>query len=887
MKRTTRLIAVILAAVLSLAMIPFSAFAASTALQGKTIVALGDSMTRFGTTASGATSSTGEKTYPYYLSTNDYLGVPVINAGVGGDTTNHAMARFKTDVLDKNPDVVIICLGMNDQATIMSSGLPNVSLAVYRSNLDYFAKTLKAQGSDVVFVTPSPVNTNSGYYVPGGYGLDYSGVHMADFCNAIREVAYENDCTLVDINYECAFENMNTFAQYGDGIHHSDYGRKQYAKYISDHLQAVYDGTNKATMTVNCVDEDGNLLSSETLIGAAGAHVTVASPVIEGYETADADVQTTFVNGATFTFTYSLEIYKLLEKAESLNAFGYDEFIVDLIRETVAEAKQEAESANPDTAKLMALAESLNSLIETANGSTYVVSKGKPYTTTAPNRGTIHDDDQIRLTDGEKGSTDGGTGRYSGWNATGAIDITIDLGTATSVNSFSAYAASDGGWGIKKPAKLVVSVSDDGVNFKEVASQTELKTTFNLVNKKGTWDTTVITAVTEEPVTAKYVRLSVTPNGSFVWLSEVEAALRFRPAEDTAYITGINRMVYGGDCIIFTPDFGVIDPETANHKWTRNILAQWDAENENYVVLSATAGAGDATESITLEDGQILIACHSDEVETDCIINKNRFSTLQEGDTFTLSGIDVENASLDILPYAKLLNGKAEIELKDAKTFWVTHFNNNTVEGAGTIFTNAYTGCAWWLNIAFKPVEGLENVYEVVEKSDGASNGSGKALDIPEGGFVWAINNGNNYVSIYGDEHDVNFSNQASRDAIAAGRKLKVGDMIQISGINLLTQQIPTTTEYIDYYSSAYVCTAKFAMYDPNAVVEPEYTLGDVNADGAVNQYDYILVKRHYFGTRTLNDTELLPADVNKDGKVDQYDYILICRHYFGTYKIG
>ena len=66
-----------------------------------------------------------------------------------------------------------------------------------------------------------------------------------------------------------------------------------------------------------------------------------------------------------------------------------------------------------------------------------------------------------------------------------------------------------------------------------------------------------------------------------------------------------------------------------------------------------------------------------------------------------------------------------------------------------------------------------------------------------------------------------------------------------------------------------------------------EYTLGDVNADGAVNQYDYILVKRHYFGTRILTDSELLPADVNKDSKVDQYDYILICRHYFGTYVIG
>ena len=75
---------------------------------------------------------------------------------------------------------------------------------------------------------------------------------------------------------------------------------------------------------------------------------------------------------------------------------------------------------------------------------------------------------------------------------------------------------------------------------------------------------------------------------------------------------------------------------------------------------------------------------------------------------------------------------------------------------------------------------------------------------------------------------------------------------------------------------------------DKNGIdYEPEYTLGDVNDDGKVDQYDYILVKRHYFGTRVLSDAETKPADVNKDGKVDQYDYILICRHYFGTYAIG
>lgn len=69
---------------------------------------------------------------------------------------------------------------------------------------------------------------------------------------------------------------------------------------------------------------------------------------------------------------------------------------------------------------------------------------------------------------------------------------------------------------------------------------------------------------------------------------------------------------------------------------------------------------------------------------------------------------------------------------------------------------------------------------------------------------------------------------------------------------------------------------------------KPEYNgLGDVNNDEAIDQYDYILVKRHYFETRLLTDDEASRADVNLDEVVDQFDYVLIMRHYFGTYVIG
>ncbi len=62
--------------------------------------------------------------------------------------------------------------------------------------------------------------------------------------------------------------------------------------------------------------------------------------------------------------------------------------------------------------------------------------------------------------------------------------------------------------------------------------------------------------------------------------------------------------------------------------------------------------------------------------------------------------------------------------------------------------------------------------------------------------------------------------------------------------------------------------------------------LGDVSADGIIDQYDYILVKRAYFGTVALDDIDFLAADIDGDGEILTYDYIAVKRHYFDTLDI-
>jgi len=94
-----------LAIVILLAVLGCAPRVANVDSTGTTIVCFGDSITE------GAGAARGED-YPSVLA--DMVSLPVINAGVGANTTTDALARIETDVFDHDPKMVIILLGGND-----------------------------------------------------------------------------------------------------------------------------------------------------------------------------------------------------------------------------------------------------------------------------------------------------------------------------------------------------------------------------------------------------------------------------------------------------------------------------------------------------------------------------------------------------------------------------------------------------------------------------------------------------------------------------------------------------------------------------------------------------------------------------------------------------
>lgn len=182
-------------------------------------------------------------------------GVPVkvINAGIGGNTTANAVARFEKDVLQKKPDLVVIQFGINDSAVDVWRDPPakksRVSQEQYEKNLRSLVKQLKAKQIDVILMTPNSLRwiprIKKLYGKPPYDPDDPDGFnqYLKAYAETMRQIAKENNLTLIDVY--AAFEayakqeGQTAHDLLLDGIHPNTQGQQLVAELLIPQIKQV------------------------------------------------------------------------------------------------------------------------------------------------------------------------------------------------------------------------------------------------------------------------------------------------------------------------------------------------------------------------------------------------------------------------------------------------------------------------------------------------------------------------------------------------------------------------------------------------------------------------------------------------------------------------
>ncbi len=434
-----------------------------------------------------------------------------------------------------------------------------------------------------------------------------------------------------------------------------------------------------------------------------------------------------------------------------------------------------------------------------------VISKGKSYTMTNVWESTVNDGK--KLTDGDKGNSDGGNGKFVGAKGT---EIVVNLGSAQSSNMYKIYMAA-GDYGVAVPygtqLDLEVSYSNDGTNFtKLVSANNSIRTGV----KNGAWETVTLTAVANSAISAQYIKFKVTSYASnnFVWLDEVEVMNGDPLLSGNVYVNGINSKIGSGDCFVFTPAFGTITVDNANHAYTANVVAKWDASKNGYVVKSKTFGDGSSTPSVTLASDEIMIAANNWETGVNdgsavvgSAANTNTLNSVMEGDIITLDGVNVSGGKVAAASYAKI------------------SFQATTAPEGEHVHTPGEKTCTGG--------QVCLTCGEVLAKPEDHDSGH------------WEI-----------DE------NYQHLQCTKCGEILK-SEEIKVSGLG---EARPEEKPYVrgDVNENGKVDARDYLLLKRNFFGTYDLTtqlqmVGDINGNGKVDARDYLLLKRYFFGTYDYN----------------------------------
>lgn len=147
-----------------------------------------------------------------------YPGTHVINAGVAGDTTGDGLRRIREDVLDHDPDLVLIAFGLND----MKNG---VSLSQFESDLSTIVLEVASNGAQPVLLTTTRLQQGVSVL---------ARLNPAPFNEIIRTLAEERDLYLIDVNDR--FKGLNTSKFLMDAAHPNWEGYRRLAEIIREGL---------------------------------------------------------------------------------------------------------------------------------------------------------------------------------------------------------------------------------------------------------------------------------------------------------------------------------------------------------------------------------------------------------------------------------------------------------------------------------------------------------------------------------------------------------------------------------------------------------------------------------------------------------------------------
>lgn len=204
------------------------------------VVFLGDSITEL------ADNKEGEGTYKGFLTLlreNVSQEIELINKGISGDKVSDLLIRYQKDVIELNPDIVFVYIGINDVWHKYATGT-GTDIDFYEKGLRRILTDIQSLGAKIILCTPTVIGENKGAFeLVNNFKdidtMDRMNNDLDAFSDVVRNLSSEFKVELLDLrnkfmNYisQNNPENHSKGILTYDGVHLNNAGNQ----FIADEM---------------------------------------------------------------------------------------------------------------------------------------------------------------------------------------------------------------------------------------------------------------------------------------------------------------------------------------------------------------------------------------------------------------------------------------------------------------------------------------------------------------------------------------------------------------------------------------------------------------------------------------------------------------------------
>ena len=163
-----------------------------------------------------------------YINSKDW-GNDVYNLSINGDDIHDLTRRFKIEIEERNPDVILIAEGLNNAQIDTKK---NVSEEVFKEDLSYLFQEAKKITKDIIFIGATKADESKTNPVPWHpeKQICYKNSEIEKYDDLVRDFCGKNDLLFISMFDLLENEDLE------DGLHPNSQGHEKMFERIKEFL---------------------------------------------------------------------------------------------------------------------------------------------------------------------------------------------------------------------------------------------------------------------------------------------------------------------------------------------------------------------------------------------------------------------------------------------------------------------------------------------------------------------------------------------------------------------------------------------------------------------------------------------------------------------------